>query len=168
MKNELESKYFNFIISERLITRTVDRLVSDGYKDAGYEYVVLDDCWLEHNRNETGYLVADRKRFPRGMKYIADYIHARGLKFGLYEDYGTKTCMGYPGVINNMEMDVKTFASWDVDYVKLDGCYSNVTEMDEGYPLFGKLLNKTGRPMVYSCSWPDYQEEGGILVRVFI
>lgn len=129
---------------------------------------MIDDCWLEHQRNESGYLVPDRDRFPNGMKYIADYIHKNGLKFGLYEDYGTLTCMGYPGIINHMEQDAKTFASWEVDYVKLDGCHSDVRSMDQGYPLFGKYLNNTGRQMVYSCSWPDYQEEGGILVSILL
>lgn len=91
-------------------------------------------------------------------------IHGKGLKFGIYEDYGTKTCMGYPGVIDHMELDAQTFASWDVDYVKLDGCYADILQMNDGYPEFGRLLNSTGRPMVYSCSWPVYQEEEGIMV----
>lgn len=144
--------------------RMTNAMVSQGYKDAGYEYVILDDCWLEKERDSSGNLVPDRKRFPNGIKYIADYIHANGLKFGLYEDFGTKTCMGYPGVINHMEQDAKAFASWDVDYVKLDGCHSNIEQMTDGYPHFGKLLNETGRPMVYSCSWPFYHELRGIFV----
>lgn len=72
--------------------------------------------------------------------------------------------MGYPGVIDHMELDAQTFASWDVDYVKLDGCYADIIQMNDGYPEFGRLLNATGRPMVYSCSWPVYQEEQGIMV----
>lgn len=71
----------------------------------------------------------------------------------MYQDFGTNTCAGYPGVINNMDLDARTFANWDVDYVKLDGCYANLTDMAKGYPEFGRLLNATGRPMVYSCSW---------------
>lgn len=86
------------------------------------------------------------------------------MKFGIYEDYGTKTCQGYPGVIDHMELDAQTFASWDVDYVKLDGCYADILQMNEGYPEFGRLLNATGRPMVYSCSWPVYQEQEGLMV----
>lgn len=88
-------------------------------------------------------------------------IHSKGLKFGLYEDYGTYTCAGYPGVIDNMKLDADTFAEWEVDYVKLDGCYAETESMDIGYPEFGKYLNQTGRPMVYSCSWPVYQEYDG-------
>lgn len=76
----------------------------------------------------------------------------------MYEDFGTKTCAGYPGVINHMALDVKTFAEWEVDYVKLDGCYATTEEMDAGYPEFGRLLNATKRPIVYSCSWPAYQD----------
>lgn len=91
-------------------------------------------------------------------------IHSKGLKFGIYEDYGTHTCAGYPGIINHMAIDARSFADWDVDYVKLDGCYADVHSMDKGYSEFGRLLNNTGRPMVYSCSWPVYQEEKGIMV----
>lgn len=93
-------------------------------------------------------------------------IHSKGLKFGLYEDYGTHTCAGYPGVINHMELDANTFANWDVDYVKLDGCYADINDMNKGYPEFGRLLNATGRPMVYSCSWPVYEEFNGITVNL--
>jgi len=149
-------------ISEQLFKTAADRLVSEGYKDLGYEYVIIDDCWMEHERdNVTGRLVPDKIRFPSGIKALADYIHAKGLKFGIYEDYGTHTCAGYPGVIGHMETDAQTFAEWEVDYVKLDGCYADINDMDVGYPEFGRLLNVTGRPMVYSCSWPVYQEENG-------
>lgn len=141
-----------------------DLMVSEGYLDAGYEYIIIDDCWMEMERDETGHLVPDRERFPNGMLYVSDYVHSRGLKFGIYEDYGTKTCAGYPGIIGYMEIDAATFASWNVDYVKLDGCYSEIDDMDFGYPKFGQLLNETGRPMVYSCSWPVYQEISGVIV----
>lgn len=151
-------------ISEWLFKNVTDHFVSDGYKEAGYEYVIIDDCWLEKERDPvTNELVPDRKRFPSGLKALADYIHSKGLKFGLYEDYGTHTCMGYPGVINHMKLDAQTFAKWDVDYVKLDGCHAESGNYDEGYPEFGRLLNETGRPMVYSCSWPVYLEEKGIM-----
>ncbi|XP_061386356.1 alpha-N-acetylgalactosaminidase [Musca vetustissima] len=158
------NKYPDECISENLFKRTTDLLVDEGYLAAGYEYVIIDDCWLEKERdNVTNRLVEDRKRFPSGLNALADYIHQRGVKFGLYQDYGTNTCAGYPGVINNMALDAQTFAEWDVDYVKLDGCYADINQMDEGYPEFGRLLNRTGRPMVYSCSWPVYQEYEGKL-----
>ena len=79
------------------------------------------------------------------------------MKFGIYEDYGTLTCGGFPGSINHLELDANTFAEWTIDYVKLDGCYADVKSMDSGYPEMGYYLNKTNRPMVYSCSWPAYQ-----------
>jgi len=85
-------------------------------------------------------------------------MHDRKLKFGIYEDYGTKTCAGYPGSIGHVETDANTFASWDVDYVKLDGCNVNASDLNEGYPLFGKALNATGRPIVYSTEWPLYTQ----------
>lgn len=89
-----------------------------------------------------------------------------GLKFGLYGDFGTHTCAGYPGSINHLELDAQTYASWGVDYVKLDGCYADSDIMEEGYAEYGKYLNATGRPMVFSCSWPAYQEPLGEEVKL--
>ncbi|XP_077299248.1 alpha-N-acetylgalactosaminidase-like [Arctopsyche grandis] len=152
----------NECISERLILRTADLMVSEGYLDAGYDYIGIDDCWSEFERDENQRLVANKERFPNGMKYVADYVHSKGLKFGIYGDYGTLTCGGYPGTLDYMEIDAETFGDWGVDYVKLDGCYVELELMDEGYPKFGELLNNTGRPMLYSCSWPVYQELSGI------
>ncbi|XP_050428118.1 alpha-N-acetylgalactosaminidase-like [Adelges cooleyi] len=152
-------------VSEQLFMKAADLLVSEGYAAAGYNYVIVDDCWLAKTRSADGKLQADEKRFPNGIKALSDYVHSKGLKFGLYEDWGNKTCAGYPGVLGHEETDAKTFAEWEVDYVKLDGCYSNVRLMDKGYPEFGKHLNNTGRPMVYSCSWPAYQEEKGMLIN---
>lgn len=91
-------------------------------------------------------------------------MHSRGLKFGIYEDYGNFTCAGYPGILGSLELDAFTFAEWNVDFVKLDGCYSLPKDMDAGYSEFGFHLNKTGRPMVYSCSWPVYQTYAGLQV----
>lgn len=144
-------------ISEHLIKEMADKLVSDGYLASGYEYLIVDDCWLNHSRDANGRLMPDPKRFPSGIRNLADYVHSKGLKFGIYEDYGTLTCGGYPGSIDHLELDANTFAEWTVDYVKLDGCYADVKVMDKGYPEMGYYLNKTGRPMVYSCSWPAYQ-----------
>jgi len=152
-------------ISERLFRQMADLIVSDGYRDAGYSYINVDDCWLSHKRDRHGRLQADAQRFPSGMKSLADYVHSKGLKFGIYEDYGNFTCAGYPGILGHLETDANTFADWDVDYVKLDGCYSLPTDMDRGYPDFGYYLNKTGRPMLYSCSWPVYQTYSGMTVR---
>jgi alpha-N-acetylgalactosaminidase len=149
-------------ISERLFRQMADLLVSDGYHDAGYTYINIDDCWLDHQRDKYGQLQPDKERFPSGIKALSDYVHSLGLKFGIYEDYGNFTCAGYPGIMGHLETDANTFASWDVDYVKLDGCYSLPTDMDVGYPEFGYWLNKTGRPMIYACSWPVYQTYSGM------
>ncbi|CAK1584745.1 unnamed protein product [Parnassius mnemosyne] len=130
----------------------------EGYLAAGYNYVAVDDCWLEEKRDANKRMVADRQRFPSGIKALADYVHGKGLKFGIYQDYGTNTCAGYPGVLGYEEIDVKTFAEWEVDYIKLDGCYVDPSKYDTGYPAFGKLLNETGRPILYSCSWPAYHD----------
>ncbi|XP_053614968.1 alpha-N-acetylgalactosaminidase-like isoform X2 [Plodia interpunctella] len=156
-------KYPNECISENLIKRTADLMISEGYLAAGYNYVGIDDCWLEKKRSEEGRMVPDRERFPSGMKALADYIHSKGLKFGMYEDYGNMTCGGYPGVLGSEELDIATFVEWEIDYLKLDGCYIKPEAMDEGYPNFGRLLNQTGRPIMYSCSWPAYQEPERIL-----
>ena len=99
------------------------------------------------------------------MKALVDYVHSKGVKFGIYEDYGTHTCAGYPGSLDHLETDADTFAEWGVDMLKLDGCNVDVSKMDEGYPEMGQALNKTGRPIVYSCSWPDYQRGRGIKVN---
>lgn len=144
-------------ISERLFREMSDMLVVGGYQAAGYNTIIVDDCWPAMTRDKDGKLQPDPVRFPSGIPALADYIHKLGLKFGLYEDYGNLTCGGYPGVLQHMELDAKTFADWQVDYVKLDGCYSEPSTMITGYPEFGSYLNKTGRPMVYSCSWPAYQ-----------
>ncbi|XP_061380884.1 alpha-N-acetylgalactosaminidase isoform X2 [Danaus plexippus] len=149
-------------ISDRLFRTMTDILVAEGYAAAGYEYVNVDDCWPERERDPRGKLVPDRERFPYGMKSLSDYVHSKGLKFGIYEDYGNFTCAGYPGVVGHLAGDASTFASWGVDYVKLDGCYALPVDMDHGYPEFGRQLNLTGRQMVYSCSWPVYQIYAGL------
>ncbi|XP_072943058.1 alpha-N-acetylgalactosaminidase-like isoform X2 [Epargyreus clarus] len=152
-------KYPNECISEDLIQRQALLMVSEGYLDAGYEYVGIDDCWLEKERDADGRMVPDRHRFPSGMKSLSDFLHSKGLKFAMYQDYGTKTCAGYPGVLGHEALDVKTFVEWEIDYLKLDGCYVETDKMDTGYPEFGKLMNESGRPIVYSCSWPAYQKK---------
>ncbi|XP_053688227.1 alpha-N-acetylgalactosaminidase [Sabethes cyaneus] len=156
-------KYPDECLSEQLFKRIADLMVSEGYLKAGYDYVNIDDCWSTMERDSTGRLVADPQRFPNGMKYLADYIHSKGLKFGLYQDIGTKTCAGYPGMKDYFEIDAQTFADWDVDFIKIDGCYADELKMVDDYILFGKFLNKTGRPILYSCSWPAYQEYKGII-----
>ncbi|XP_054276820.1 alpha-N-acetylgalactosaminidase-like [Macrosteles quadrilineatus] len=152
-------------ISEWLIRNATDLLVSEGYAELGYKYVIIDDCWMMTSRDDLGKLHPDPDRFPSGMHALSNYVHSKGLKFGIYQDYGVKTCAGYPGLLGHMEIDANTFAEWEVDYVKVDGCNSDPWTMDEGYPKFGRYLNKTGRPMVYSCSWPYYQREQNVPIN---
>ncbi|CAD5232455.1 unnamed protein product [Bursaphelenchus xylophilus] len=143
-------------INEYLYKSQADRLALDGYKDVGYDRVHIDDCWAELKRDENGKMVADKSRFPSGMNGLANYVHKLGLKLGSYGDYGTKTCAGYLGSQNFEKIDAFTFAEWEIDYVKLDGCNADASDYPKGYPLFGRYLNQTGRPIVYSCSWPAY------------
>ncbi|CAD5224396.1 unnamed protein product [Bursaphelenchus okinawaensis] len=143
-------------INEELYFQHADRLVSDGYAAVGYNTIHIDDCWTERSRDWQNRLVADRYRFPRGIQGLVNYVHSRGLKFGIYADYGTKTCGGYPGSKGYEGIDAWAFADWQVDYLKLDGCWSTIVEMEGGYPLFSQYLNASGRSIVYSCSWPAY------------
>ncbi|WAQ98162.1 AGAL-like protein [Mya arenaria] len=148
-------------ISETLIKVMADHLAADGYLAAGYQYIIIDDCWLAPDRDAHGRLQPDPVRFPSGIAALVEYVHEQGLKFGIYEDFGVRTCAGFPGSEFYMETDAQTFAEWGVDYVKFDGCNSNPQDMDLGYEAFGLFLNKTGRPMVYSCEWPMYQQFAG-------
>ncbi|XP_066039681.1 alpha-N-acetylgalactosaminidase isoform X1 [Chamaea fasciata] len=149
-------------ISEQLFFEMADRLAEDGWRELGYEYVNIDDCWSAKQRDVAGQLVPDPKRFPSGIKALADYVHARGLKLGIYADLGNFTCGGYPGtMLEHVKRDAQTFAAWGVDMLKLDGCYSSAEEQAKE---MARALNATGRPIVYSCSWPAYQ--GGLPPRV--
>ncbi|XP_064608971.1 alpha-N-acetylgalactosaminidase-like [Liolophura sinensis] len=152
----------NDCIREELFMQMADIIASEGYKDAGYEYVNIDDCWLAEERDANGRLQPDPDRFPSGIPALAKYIHGKGLKIGIYQDFGVKTCGGYPGSEFYMPVDAQTFADWQIDYVKFDGCNSDVRDFDEGYTVMSRFLNLTGRPMVFSCEWPDYQTRQGI------
>ncbi|CAI4222831.1 unnamed protein product [Auanema sp. JU1783] len=149
-------KHPDACINEKLYMQMADRMVADGFRDAGYKGVHVDDCWMGRERDANGRLVSDPERFPSGMKNLAKYMHDRRLTFGIYEDYGTKTCAGFPGSYNFLKIDAQTFADWDVDYLKLDGCNIELDLMPIGYPQMERELNATGRPIVYSCSWPAY------------
>ncbi|XP_048400862.1 alpha-galactosidase A isoform X2 [Stegostoma tigrinum] len=144
-------------ISEKLYMQMADIMATEGWKDVGYNYVCVDDCWLASTRDANHRLQPNPKRFPSGMKKLADYIHSKGLKFGIYQDVGTNTCAGYPGSYGYYELDAQTFADWGVDLLKFDGCnFINLDIMIEGYKNMSLALNKTGRDIVYSCEWPFY------------
>jgi alpha-galactosidase len=145
--------HFGCDVSSRLIRETADALVATGMRDAGYQYVVIDDCW-QVARGRDGRLVADSVRFPEGMKALADYVHVRGLKFGLYTDAGRRTCQGRPGTYEHEEVDARTFAAWGVDYVKEDWCYAEGLDAPALYARFRDALARAGRPIVFSiCEW---------------
>ncbi|XP_003775073.1 alpha-galactosidase A [Sarcophilus harrisii] len=144
-------------ISEQLFMQMAEVMVSEGWKDVGYEYVCIDDCWLASQRDKDGRLQADPKRFPRGIRHLANYVHSKGLKLGIYQDVGTLTCAGYPGSFGYYDIDAETFADWGVDLLKFDGCYAkDVKSLVEGYKYMSYALNKTGRSILYSCEWPLY------------
>jgi alpha-galactosidase len=140
-------------VSEKLIKETAEAMVSSGMKDAGYQYVVIDDCWQVY-RDTSGTIVADPQLFPHGIKALADYVHARGLKFGIYTDAGTATCQGRPGTLHHETEDARTYAAWGVDYVKEDWCNSRGLDAPTQYRQFHEALVATGRPVVLSiCEW---------------
>lgn len=145
---------FGAEINETLIKGIADAMVDTGLRDAGYEYVVIDDCWSLRERDENGLLVADPEKFPNGMKAIAEYIHSKGLKFGMYTCSGPYTCAGYPGSFEHEFVDAHTFASWDVDYLKVDNCMKPDIPSPALYNTMGMALRTTGRDIVYSmCNW---------------
>uniref|UniRef100_A0A131YM09 Alpha-galactosidase n=1 Tax=Rhipicephalus appendiculatus TaxID=34631 RepID=A0A131YM09_RHIAP len=149
-------------ISEQLYKTMADIMATQGYRDAGYQFVNVDDCWMADERDFDGHLRPNATRFPNGIKALAAYIHDKGLKFGIYQDSGLKTCAGYPGALCHYVNDARTYADWGVDMVKLDGCNLNPRLMDILYPAYTQSLNRTGRPIVFSCSWPAYQVDLGM------
>ena len=142
-------------INEQMLMEIADVIVEKGYRDAGYEYVVIDDCWSLRERNEDGELVADPEKFPHGMKYVADYIHSKGLKFGMYSCAGVRTCAGYPASFDHEYQDARTFASWGVDFLKYDFCYfPSYANCKHRYLTMAQALRASGRDILFSaCNW---------------
>jgi len=140
-------------VNEALIRRTADAMVESGMKDAGYRYVVIDDCW-HGTRDSLGFIRPDPERFPSGMKALADYIHSKGLKFGIYSDAGWKTCGGRPGSRGREYQDAMTYARWGVDYLKYDWCNTEGLNAEGAYLTMRDALHAAGRPIVFSlCEW---------------
>ncbi|MGC1376887.1 MAG: glycoside hydrolase family 27 protein [Anaerolineales bacterium] len=153
---------FGCNINETLIKETADAMISSGMRAAGYEYILIDDCWMAHERDANGSLQADPTKFPGGMKTLVDYIHAKNLKIGLYLDRGSKTCGGYPGSYGYETQDANLLASWGVDYLKYDNC-SPVGNLITDYQNMHNALKASGRPIVFSiCTWgfPGYWARG--------
>ena len=145
---------FTWEINDKLIREAADAMASE-LKDAGYEYIVIDDCWSEKQRDSNGRLVPDRWKFPEGIKPVADYVHSKGLKFGMYSCAGTHTCGGHPGSFEHEFDDAETFAEWGVDYLKYDYCYK--PDHIPGEILYTRMstaLRNCGRDIMFSaCNW---------------
>jgi len=142
-------------INEQLIRETADAMVSKGLKDAGYEYLNIDDCW-HGTRDASGNIQPDAKRFPSGMKALADYVHSKGLKLGIYSDAGNATCGGYPGSRGHEYQDALTYASWGIDYLKYDWCNTKGLNAEASYTTMRDALYAAGRPVLFSiCEWGD-------------
>ncbi|QIX60131.1 glycoside hydrolase family 27 protein [Hymenobacter sp. BT18] len=140
-------------VDEKLIREVADAMVASGMRDAGYTYVNIDDCW-HGERDAQGFIHPDSKRFPSGMKALADYIHSQGLKFGVYSDAGSQTCGGRPGSRGYEFQDAQMYASWGVDYLKYDWCNTEGLKAEGAYKTMTAALRQAGRPIVFSiCEW---------------
>ncbi len=146
---------FGCNIDENLIRQTTDAMVSSGMRDAGYVYVNIDDCW-HGERDANGFIQPDPRRFPAGMKALADYVHSRGMKIGIYSDAGATTCGGHPGSQGHEYQDALQYARWGIDLLKYDWCATEDRTPAEAYRTMARALRAAGRPMVFSiCEWGD-------------
>jgi alpha-galactosidase len=161
---------FGCNIDEAKIRGVADAMVSSGMKDAGYQYVVVDDCWMATTRDASGNLNGDPTRFPSGMKALGDYIHGKGLKFGLYQAPREETCAQYfnayggaTGALGREVQDANRFASWGVDYVKYDWCspWGTLNDQVTGFTKMRDALRATGRPIVYSINSNSIHSNNG-------
>ena len=130
---------FKCRINETVIREVANAMVTNGMMDAGYSYLVIDDCW-QTGRDVNGTILADPVRFPSGMKILGDYIHSRGLKFGIYSDAGNSTCRGRPGSRGHELRDAMTYATWGVDYLKYDWCSHGTLDAESSYRLILTLI----------------------------
>ncbi|MGP4046918.1 NPCBM/NEW2 domain-containing protein [Streptomyces sp. 2A115] len=160
--NNWNSTHCRAEFNEQMVKGIADIFVDKGLKDAGYQYVNLDDCWALPARDANGKLVPDPARFPNGIKAVADYVHSKGLKFGIYTSAGTKTCnsAGFPGALGHEYGDAQQFAEWGVDYLKYDNCNNQGVDAKSRYTTMRDALRaasrSTGRPIVYSiCEWGE-------------
>ncbi|MGW2459849.1 NPCBM/NEW2 domain-containing protein [Streptomyces sp. NPDC001761] len=154
--NNWNSTHCRADFNASMVEGIADLFVEKGLKDAGYQYVNLDDCWALPDRDANGKLVPDPARFPDGIKAVADYVHAKGLKLGIYTSAGTKTCdsTGFPGALGHEYSDARQFADWGVDYLKYDNCNNQGVDAQQRYRTMRDALKATGRPIVYSiCEW---------------
>jgi alpha-galactosidase len=152
---------FGGSITDTLVRGIADAMVSSGMQAAGYQFINIDDMWQAASRDASGNIVPDSSKFPNGMKALADYVHGKGLKLGLYSDRGTKTCAGRPGSYSYETKDAQTYASWGADYLKYDNCSPAAgSNMQTDYTNMSNALKASGRPIVFSlCAWWFYTWE---------
>ena len=140
-------------INEEIIRGVADKMVDTGLRDAGYIYLNLDDCW-HGKRDSLGFITADPVKFPSGIKALADYIHSKGLKIGIYSDAGRTTCGGRPGSFGHVYQDALMYAKWGIDYLKYDWCATEDINPVGAYNLMRDALRAAGRPVLFSmCEW---------------
>ena len=145
---------FHCKVDHELIVRTAEQIKELKLDELGYRYINIDDCWMSMFRTKHGKLIGDSKRFPKGMKWMGDYLHSQGLLFGIYSSAGYRTCAGYPASLGKEQVDAQTFAEWGVDYLKYDNCFNAGKASIERYAAMRNALNATGRPILYSiCQW---------------
>ncbi len=142
-------------VNEEIIKAAADALVSTGLRDSGYEYVCIDDCWSMENRDENGKIVENREKFPGGIKALSEYIHSKGLKFGMYSCAGLKTCGSFPASYDREFIDAQTFADFGADLLKYDYCFFPNTGVGPNrYHKMSMALRSTGRDILFSaCNW---------------
>jgi len=149
--------HFACDIDEAKIRGAADAMAASGMKDAGYQYVIIDDCW-QVGRDAAGNIMADPVKFPSGIKALADYIHGKGLKFGIYSDAGLKTCGGRPASRGHEFQDAKQYAAWGVDYLKYDWCNTGMDDARSDYSIMAMALRESGRDIVFSlCEWGQHK-----------
>lgn len=147
---------FKTDINEHLIKDIADAYLLHGLMEAGYQYIVIDDGWMAMERDQNGYLVPNKEKFPNGLKPVIDYVHSKGLKFGIYNCAGNKTCAGYPGSRGHEYQDARTYAEWGVDYLKYDWCNTEKLNAEGAYMTMRDALYAAKRPVVFSiCEWGD-------------
>ncbi len=140
-------------INQNTIKEIADAMISSGLADCGYNYLNIDDCW-HGERDADGNIQCDPDKFPDGMKALADYIHSKGLKLGIYSDAGCMTCAGKPGSLGHEYQDALTYANWGIDYLKYDWCYTTDQNPVGSYRLMRDALRAAGRPILFSiCEW---------------
>ncbi|KAL6643363.1 hypothetical protein ACP70R_019028 [Stipagrostis hirtigluma subsp. patula] len=147
--------HFHRNINEEIIRQIADAMVDSGLAKLGYQYINIDDYWAAYDRDSQGNLVANASTFPSGITALADYVHGKGLKLGIYGDAGTRTCgKMMPGSLGYEEQDAKTYASWGVDYLKYDNCNNQGVSPQLRYNTMSKALLNSGRNIFFSlCEW---------------